>query len=185
MTFASTGSVTLKLKQKVLITKVTLGGQSYVYGLLSAAFGAGALVGALAAAALGRASTKVLLIGGMVFSAGELLLAPIQSAVLAGVLLFFVGAGFTAWSSNSNATLQLGAPDHLRGRIIGLYFYAFNGTGAVAGILTGWLCAAGGTELAFVVSGLIGIIAVGGTALFLGWMPRLVARRRADQPQHA
>jgi hypothetical protein len=179
-TFCFNFNVTLPV-----LAKVTLGGQSYVYGLLSAAFGAGALVGALAAAALGRASTKVLLIGGMVFSAGELLLAPIQSAVLAGVLLFFVGAGFTAWSSNSNATLQLGAPDHLRGRIIGLYFYAFNGTGAVAGILTGWLCAAGGTELAFVVSGLIGIIAVGGTALFLGWMPRLVARRRADQPQHA
>ena len=179
-TFCFNFNVTLPV-----LAKVTLGGQSYVYGLLSAAFGAGALVGALAAAALGRASTKVLLIGGMLFSAGELLLAPIQSAVLAGVLLFFVGAGFTAWSSNSNATLQLGAPDHLRGRIIGLYFYAFNGTGAVAGILTGWLCAAGGTELAFVVSGLIGIIAVGGTALFLGWMPRLVARRHADQPQHA
>jgi len=156
-----------------------------VYGLLSAAFGAGALVGALVAASLGRASMKVLLVGGMVFSAGELLLAPAQSAVLAGILLFFVGAGFTAWSANSNAIMQLAAPDHLRGRVIGLYFYAFNGTGAIAGILTGWLCAAGGTELAFVVSGLIGIVAVGATALALGWMPRLVTRRRADQPQHA
>ena len=37
--------------------------------------------------------------------------------------------------------MQLAAPDHLRGRIIGLYFYAFNGTGAIAGIMTGWLCA--------------------------------------------
>jgi MFS family permease len=82
--------------------------------------------------------------------------------------------------------MQLAAPDHLRGRVIGLYFYAFNGTGALAGILTGWLCAAGGTELAFVVAGLIGIVAVGGTALLLGWTPRLAARRgRADQPQHA
>ena len=179
-TFCFNFNVTLPV-----LAKVTLGGQSYVYGLLSAAFGAGALVGALTAASLDHASTRILLIDGMVFSAGELLLAPIQSAVLAGVLLFFVGAGFTAWSSNSNATLQLGAPDHLRGRIIGLYFYAFNGTGAVAGILTGWLCAAGGTELAFVVSGLIGIIAVGGTALFLRWTPRLTTRRRADQPQHA
>jgi MFS family permease len=105
--------------------------------------------------------------------------------VLAGVLLFCVGAGFTAWSANSNAIMQLAAPDHLRGRIIGLYFYAFNGTGAVAGIMTGWLCAAGGTELAFVVSGLIGIVAVSATALSLGWTPRLVSRRRAGQPQHA
>jgi MFS family permease len=179
-TFAFNFNVTLPV-----LAKVTLNGHSYVYGLLSAAFGAGALVGALVAASLGRASMKVLLVGGMVFSAGELLLAPVQSAVLAGVLLFFVGAGFTAWSANSNAIMQLAAPDHLRGRVIGLYFYAFNGTGAVAGILTGWLCAQGGTELAFVVAGLIGIVAVSATALSLGWTPRIVTRLRADQPQHA
>ena len=156
-----------------------------MYGLLSAAFGAGALVGALAAASLGRASTKVLLVGGLVFSARELLLAPVHTAILAGVLLFFVGAGFTAWSANSNAIMQLAAPDRLRGRIIGLYFYAFNGTGAIAGILAGWLCANGGTELAFVVAGLIGLVAVVATALALGWTPRLATRRRAEQPQHA
>src|SRR5204862_7624345 len=141
--------------------------------LLSAAFGAGALVGALTAASLGRASTKALLIGGVVFTGGELLLAPLHSAVLAGVMLFLVGAGFTAWSANSNASLQLAAPDHLRGRVIGLYFYAFNGTGAIAGILTGWLCAAGGTDLAFVVAGLICIVAVFATALSTGYTTRI------------
>jgi hypothetical protein len=168
-----------------VLVKVTLNGHSYVYGLLSAAFGVGALAGALAAASLGRASMKVLLIGGLLFASGELLLAPVHTALLAGVLLFFIGAGFTAWSANSNAIMQLAAPDHLRGRVIGLYFYAFNGTGAIAGILTGWLCAAGGTELAFVVAGLIGIVAVFATALSLGWTPRLTTRRRADMPQHA
>ena len=179
-TFCFNFNVTLPV-----LAKVTLHGHSYVYGLLSAAFGAGALVGALAAASLGRASTKVLLLGGMVFSGGELLLAPIHSAVLAGILLFFVGAGFTAWSANSNASMQLAAPDHLRGRVIGLYFYAFNGTGAIAGIMTGWLCDVGGTELSFIVSGLIGLVAVVAAALTLGWTPRVVTRRRAEQPQHA
>ena len=42
-----------------------------------------------------------------------------------------------------------------------------------------------GTDgLAFVVAGLIGIVAVFATALSLGWTPRLTTRR-ADQPQHA
>jgi MFS family permease len=179
-TFSFNFNVTLPV-----LAKVTLHGHSYVYGLLSAAFGAGALVGALAAASLGRASTKVLLIGGVVFTGGELLLAPLHSAVLAGVLLFVVGAGFTAWSANSNASLQLAAPDHLRGRVIGLYFYAFNGTGALAGILTGWLCDTGGTELAFVFAGILGLVATTLAALSLGWTPRLTTRRRAEQPQHA
>jgi MFS family permease len=179
-TFSFNFNVTLPV-----LAKVTLNGHSYVYGLLSAVFGAGALVGALAAASLGRASTKVLLLGGMLFTGGELLLAPVQSAYVAGVLLFFIGAGFTAWSANSNASLQLAAPDRLRGRIIGLYFYAFNGTGALAGIMTGWLCDRGGTELAFVVSGLLGLVATTLAAFSLGWTPRLDPRRRAEQPQHA
>jgi MFS family permease len=179
-TFCFNFNVTLPV-----LAKVTLHGHAYVYGLLSAVFGAGALVGALAAASLGRASTKTLLVGGLIFVGGELLLAPVHSAVLAGVLLFFVGAGFTAWSANSNASMQLAAPDHLRGRIIGLYFYAFNGTGALAGILTGWLCAEGGTELAFASAGIVGLVAMVGAALALGWTPRVVTRRRADQPQHA
>ena len=178
-TFCFNFNVTLPV-----LAKVTLDAHGYVYGLLFAAFGAGALLGALSAAALGRASIKVLLIGGALFSASELLLAPLNSALLAGAFLFLSGAGFTAWSANSNAIMQLGAPDHLRGRVIGLYFYAFNGTGAIAGIMTGWLCAVGGTELAFAVSGLIGLVAVGATAVFLGWTPRLVHRRRAE-PQHA
>jgi MFS family permease len=125
-----------------------------------------------------------MLVGSLVFTASELLLAPVRGMLLAGVLLFFVGAGFAAWSANSNTSMQLAAPDRLRGRVIGLYFYAFNGTGALAGLMTGWLCDVGGTELAFAVSGIIGLVAVGATALGLGWSPQMVTRRRASEPQH-
>jgi MFS family permease len=179
-TFCFNFNVTLPV-----LAKVTLNAHGYVYGLLFATFGAGALFGALGAAALGRASTKVLLLGGALFAVSELLLAPLNSALLAGAFLFLGGAGFTAWSANSNAIMQLAAPDRLRGRVIGLYFYAFNGTGALAGLMTGWLCDVGGTELAFAVSGIIGLVAVGATALGLGWNPGVVTRPRADEPQHA
>jgi MFS family permease len=160
----------------------TLHASAVVYGVLSAVFGAGALVGALAAAALGRASTKVMLVGSLVFTGSELLLAPVHGVVLAGVLLFFVGAGFAAWSANSNTSMQLAAPDRLRGRIIGLYFYAFNGTGPLGGLLTGWLCAKGGTELAFLVAGILGLGATAVATQQLRGRPPLVELRRFHLP---
>jgi MFS family permease len=151
-TFCFNFNVTLPV-----LAYTTLQTHAFVFGILSAVFGAGALAGALMAASLARASAKVMILGSLVFTGSELLLGLAHGAVLAGTLLFFTGAGFTVWSANSNATMQLAAPDHLRGRIIGLYFYAFNGTGPLGGLLAGWLCATGGTEAAFVLAGVVGL----------------------------
>ncbi|MDX6479943.1 MAG: hypothetical protein QOG85_453 [Gaiellaceae bacterium] len=180
-TFAFNFNVTMPV-----LAKLTLHGNGAVFGFLSAVFGAGALVGALITATRGKASARVLLIGAGVFSAAELVLAPAANVVVAGLLLFLVGVGFTAWAANSQATLQLAAPDRLRGRIIGLYFYAFMGTGPVAGLFAGWLCAKGGTELAFGLGGGVGLVGVVATALLLGWTPRHAPLRRRDSaPRHA
>ncbi|MDX6466559.1 MAG: hypothetical protein QOI27_1599 [Gaiellaceae bacterium] len=142
----------------------TLHTQAAVYGIISALFGAGALVGALSAAALGRASMKVMIGGSLLFTGSELLLAPVHSTLLAGTLLFFTGAGFTAWSANANTAMQLAAPERMRGRVIGIYFYAFNGTGPAAGLLAGWLCAKGGSQLAFIVAGAVGLVGTAAAA---------------------
>jgi MFS family permease len=182
-TFCFNFNVTLP----VLAAK-TLHTDAQVYGLLSALFGGGALVGSLLAASLGRASAKVMLAGSLVFTSAELLLAPLRTALPAGILLFLVGVGFTAWSANSNAMVQLQAPDHLRGRIIGLYFFAFNGTGAAAGLFAGWLCNIGGTELAFAFGGVVGIAGTAAAALQLlrPRPPALDLRRPvAEEPQAA
>jgi MFS family permease len=82
-------------------------------------------------------------------------LAPQHSLGPAIVLLFIAGVCFTLYTANSNAVLQLRAPDHLRGRVIGFYYFAFNGLAPLGGILTGWLAATGGTELAFGVAGTV------------------------------
>jgi MFS family permease len=129
------------------------------FGAVTACFGAGALLGALAAAALGRARMSLFLAALTAFAAAETLLAPQRSIAVAGALLFVVGFCFTLWTSNANATLQLEAPSHLRGRVIGLYYYAFNGSGPAAGLLAGWLASAGGTELAFGVGGAVTLAA--------------------------
>jgi MFS family permease len=131
----------------------TLESGAYVFGVITAMFGLGALVGALMAASLGRASWPVMMAAAGGFGLAQLVLAPIHSASAAGVLLLITGACFTLWTSSANATVQLSTPGPLRGRVIGLYYFAFNGTGPAGGLLAGWLAAQGGTELAFAVSG--------------------------------
>ena len=136
-----------------VMARQTLGGGPEVFGILTAFFGLGALAGALASATLGRASWPVLLAGTGAFGASQLVLAPVAGLGAASALLFVTGASFTLWTSNANSLLQLNAPDRLRGRVIGLYFFAFNGAGPLGGLMAGWLASRGGTEAAFLVSG--------------------------------
>jgi MFS family permease len=177
--FLSTFAFNFNVTLPVLANK-TLEQPVWVYSTLSALFGAGALVGALSSASRSKASLRVMLLGAALFTGSELLLAPVKSPWLAGTLLFFVGWGFTTWSANSNTSMQLAAPDHLRGRIIGLYFYAFNGTASAAGLFVGWLCAQGGTELAFAVAGVVGLSATVWSALRLRAQAQPRAKRHAE-----
>jgi MFS family permease len=136
-----------------VLARHTLDAGAGVFGLIAACFGAGALVGGLLSAALSRASWKAIVAGAGGLGVAELVLAPQHSLGPAMVLLFVAGVCFTLYTANSNALLQLRAPDHLRGRVIGFYYFAFNGLAPLGGILTGWLAATGGTELAFAVAG--------------------------------
>ena len=130
------------------------------FGVLSASFGAGALVGALAAATFREASWRLFAIGTGSFGVLALALAPVEDAVLAAVLLFGIGIAFTLFTANANALVQLAAPDHLRGRLIGLYLFAFLGLAPLGGLLAGWLAEIGGTSLAFAVAGITAIVAI-------------------------
>jgi MFS family permease len=123
------------------------------FGLLSAAFGLGALAGALATATFREASWRLFAAGGAGFGALVLALGLVDGAFVAGALLIGIGVCFTLFTANANALVQLGAPDHLRGRMIGLYLFAFIGLAPIGGLLTGWLADVGGTPLAFGIAG--------------------------------
>jgi MFS family permease len=140
-----------------LLASETLHTGPEVFGILSAFFGAGALGGALLSASLGRASWKALVIGTGGFSISLLALAPLASVWACSVLLFVTGVCFTLWTSNANSILQLRAPDHLRGRVVSLYLWAFAGLAPIGGLLAGWLCDLGGTRLSFSVAGATGL----------------------------
>ena len=130
------------------------------FGLLSASFGLGALVGALATATFHEASWRLFAIGTASFGVFALLLAAVHNAVLAGVVLCAIGISFTLFTANANALVQLTAPDHLRGRLIGLYLFAFLGLAPVGGLFAGWLAQVGGTPLAFAVAGTVSLATI-------------------------
>ena len=159
----------------------TLDAGPQTFGALSASFGAGALAGALVSAAIGRASLRMLLLGAAGFSGGLLLLAPLASVAACAALLFGVGVCFTLWISNSNAFLQLAAPDELRGRVMSLFMFAFAGSAPIGGLFAGWLVEVGGTALALAVAGVAGLAVTAFAAAQLQGLRRPTGETAADQ----
>ena len=150
--------------------------------MISACFGAGALVGALWAAAVSRTTWRVLFLGAGGFGICELLIAPMHSTIVVGVLLFVCGIFFTSYTANSNAAIQLASPDYIRGRVLGLYYYAWNGLAPLGALIVGWMCDRGGTELAFAVGGVSGLVMTALGALAIKRPKRSVPQRVAAEP---
>ena len=142
-----------------VLARSTLHSGAEVFGLLSSAFGAGALTGALITASMGRALVPVLVAAAGAFGLFEVLLAFQASVAGAAIVLALVGVSFSLYTANSNSTIQLTFPDQLRGLAMGLYGYVFIGTAPLGGLLIGWLADQGGTRLAFLIGGASGILA--------------------------
>jgi MFS family permease len=165
-----------------VLAKQTLGAGPLTFGIVTACFGAGALAGSLVAAAIGRARWRVMLASVAIFGVAELLIAPLQNVVFVGALLFVCGICFTTYTAASNSSVQLGTPDHLRGRVLGVYFYAWTAPLPLASPLIGWLCTVGGTELAFLFGGLCALTAAGLGAIAIRRSPPETLRRPAPEP---
>jgi MFS family permease len=149
------------------------------FGLLSAAFGLGALAGALLSAALSRASWKALVVGMVGFGVAQLALALQETLAVACVLLFAAGVSFTLWMANTQSILQLTTPDHLRGRVLSLWLFAFAGSAPLGGLVAGWLTEVGGTALSFSVGGVASLL-VAAAMLARPWQKLAPVGRLAD-----
>jgi MFS family permease len=160
-----------------VLAKETLTSGPLTFGIITACFGAGALVGSLVAATLGKARWSVMLVSVAVFGVAELVIAPMQNVVLVSALLFICGVCFTTYTAASNSAVQLETPDRIRGRVLGIYYYAWTAPLPLASPLIGWLCSVGGTELAFVFGGLCALGATAAGAVAVGYGPR---RRRLE-----
>lgn len=107
------------------------------FGLLTSAMGVGSLISALILAALGQASSRVLLAAASAFVLIFAMLALSPWFWLTAGLLVVLGIAAVAFSTTINTSLQLTVPDYLRGRVMSIFFLLFAGSTPVGGWLTG------------------------------------------------
>lgn len=146
----------------------TLRAGPQVYGIITASFAVGAMIGALVVATRGRATWPTLLasLGGLAL--GLALLAPLRALWMIMLALVFAGAMRTLYMAISAALIQLATPGHLQGRIMGFYNYALTATATLTAPLVGWLTLVGGTTLAIgLAAGVNALLWSGGLAWWL------------------
>lgn len=128
-------------------------------GLLVACYGIGALVGVVVLTALGgaRRAGRLLLIMATLFGGVLVALSLSRSPVLS--IPIMVAAGATnAWAAASaNTLVQLGVPDRLRGRVMGIYALSHNLPAVGAG-LAGLVAEAWGAPVAVGLGGVLVIV---------------------------
>jgi MFS family permease len=133
-----------------VIARDTLGGDAGTYGRLLGAVGIGAILAALALAALSQRvrGGRLLMWGAAAFSLLLILFSLSRLAWLSMALLVAVGFAMIVTNALSNGMLQTRSPDALRGRVMAAYAWVFVGIGPVvgpylAGALARWTGAPG------------------------------------------
>jgi MFS family permease len=137
------------------------------YALLTAAMGAGSVLGALATGARGRVSPRLLVGAVAAFGAVELLAALAPTLALQVAALAALGAVSVTFSAGVNSSLQLAVTPDMRGRVMSLYAIVFLGSTPIGAPLAGWLAQVAGPRAGLVLGGVAALAtAVAAAALF-------------------
>ena len=143
----------------------------FSYAVLLAANAAGAFAGGMVLEARGflRATPLTAIVLTLLWCFSVAGFAAATNYHLAVVLMFVAGFLYLAFSSMAQAMVQLEAPVHLRGRLIGLYQMSNNGLRAFSGITVGLLGSLIGIHWSLALSAVL-LLAV--TAVLLAFSMR-------------
>jgi MFS family permease len=114
------------------------------FGFMTAAMGVGAVAGGLFVAARGRTGQGPLVAAATAFGIAMTLAALAPNLGIELVVLALAGASSIAFMSTGNSTLQLTADPSMRGRVMSLWFVAFQGSTPIGGPLVGAVIALAG-----------------------------------------
>jgi MFS family permease len=162
-----------------LLARYVLDTGSEGLGFLTAAMGLGAFSAAMFLAGNRTTSVRTLFAGAVAFGIFLGLVALSTNLYLTLLFLLFFGFASTSFAATANTSLQIAAPDHLRGRVMSVFMLLIAGSTPIGGFLTGFMAEHLGTQTA------VGILAgaCGGGVLLGGLYyttHRLEVERTAD-----
>jgi MFS family permease len=128
------------------------------FGFMTAAMGVGAVAGGLFVAAKGRTGLPTLVAASTAFGVVLLFSAVAPNLLIELVALALAGGASISFMSTGNSTLQLGAAPNMRGRVMSLWFVAFQGSTPIGGPIIGWVMAQAGARAGLGVGGVTCLI---------------------------
>jgi MFS family permease len=111
------------------------------FGFMTAAMGVGAVCGGLWMATRGKTGLRPLVVASAGFGVALTLATVAPSLPLELVALAIAGSSNITFMATGNSTLQLNAEPSMRGRVMALWFVAFQGSTPIGGPVIGWLMA--------------------------------------------
>jgi MFS family permease len=136
-----------------LMASNVFGGGAGAYGVMASVMGAGAVVGGLISAARAHLRARSLCLAAIGWGVAITLAAVAPNLPLELATLFFVGIGSITFNSYAKTTLQLASEPAMRGRVMALWFLAWQGSTPIGGPLVGWIAQEAGARWSLVVGG--------------------------------
>ncbi len=137
------------------------------FGFMTAAMGVGAVTGGLVVAARGGIGTHRLVLAAAAFGVAMTLATLAPDLATEIIALALAGAASIAFMSTGNATLQLRSAPEMRGRVMALWFVAFQGSTPIGGPIIGLVMAAFGPRAGLGLGAVTCLVVALGGAIFL------------------
>jgi MFS family permease len=148
------------------------------FGFMTASMGLGAVVGGLMVAARGKTGLRPLVLAASGFAVAMTMATLAPDLALELVALAFAGAASISFMSTGNSTLQLNSAPEMRGRVMSLWFVAFQGSTPVGGPIVGWLMAVIGPRAGLGLGAITVLLVALGGLVALRRIPRQGVREQ-------
>ncbi len=153
------------------------------YGFMTAAMGVGAVGGGLVVAARGRTGLPMLVAAATGFGVVMTLAALAPSLPTELIALALVGWASISFMASGNSTLQLAAEPSMRGRVMSLWFVAFQGSTPIGGPIVGWTMAQLGARAGLGLGALTCLLVALAGAITLGRLSPGSSLLRRTRPE--